>query len=501
MNGADSANGATAPAATPDTSIVDWLQARERRYEAKLSLPAPDRRKLDRLRDAAIIRVRSRETPVEPISGVLEPEQRLEMERRRLWTRLGMLMIPVALLAIYGPAAVSPASISAGCVLVSYAIVWSLLRWRPHFVRNGQLFLRLLDVFWMFVGVYEIHLCMLQQAGRYSETFDVLYVLCVVAGVATNGMRGAVLMTVASAVALGLDRWLLVNQGLLELDPRNPTSIALPMLVGVFGYMITASTVLFLMRISGQAATRRERALSAEISSRNAQLEETNQVLRARRQMTAEIAHELRNPLTTISGYVQAIRDGQLPFSAERMDAIYRQTERLNRVIGDLRTLSLADVGALSFIMQPVPPDSLLTLTAENYTVEASARGVKLLCSLGDPLPPVNADGERLAQVLGNLVSNAIRHTASGGQVHIAGRHEDGNVVLTVEDSGEGIAANELPYVFDRFYRASSRTNAGSSGLGLAIVKALVTAHHGTIDVASQVGVGTTFTIRLPALV
>jgi signal transduction histidine kinase len=219
----------------------------------------------------------------------------------------------------------------------------------------------------------------------------------------------------------------------------------------------------------------------------------------ARRQMTADIAHELRNPLTTISGYVQAIRDGDLEPTSERLDAVYRQTVRLGRIVEDLRTLSLADVGSLSLSLTSVEARELLLSTAENYAVEAGQKGVKVHCAAGE-LGEVEGDPGRLTQVLGNLLANAIRHTPPGGEVRLIGRDEGSAVVLSVEDTGEGIPPTDLPYVFDRFYRAgpARKRDGKGSGLGLAIVKAIVSAHDGSIEARSEPGVRTAFTIRLP---
>jgi signal transduction histidine kinase len=481
--------------------ILTWLQARGDRYRTRLSVPPPDRKKIDQLRDAAIIRVRSQGQAVDGVTGELEPDQRLELERRRLWTRLATLLIPVPLVYSFGASAGGAAAISVACSLLSYGLVWLLLRYWPQAVRNGQMTLRLLDVCWIFIGLFDIHVVMLRETGSTTDILDSLYVLCVVAAAATNGMRGAVLATVASSAAIVLDRAILAAQGLIAFDIRHPGNIAVPLVMCVVLYVVTGSTVLFLMRISAQSAARRERALSSEISARNVQLEDANDVLRARRQMTADIAHELRNPLTTISGYAQAIRSGELDPTPERLDAIHRQTERLNGIIEDLRTLSLADVGTLALTMKLLAPGDILHATAESYAVEAQERGITLDCSIEDELPPINADAQRLSQVLGNLVSNALRHTLAGGRVTLTGRSEPHWVVIGIADSGEGIAPKELPFIFDRFYRAPSRdSRSGSgSGLGLAIAKALVTAHSGTIEVDSALGQGTTFTIRLPA--
>jgi two-component system sensor histidine kinase BaeS len=184
------------------------------------------------------------------------------------------------------------------------------------------------------------------------------------------------------------------------------------------------------------------------------------------------------------------------------MDAMHRQAQWLERMIGDLRTLSLADVGALTLTSEPLRVEELVRGTAETYAVRAKERDIDLTWSAEGDLPDMTGDQVRLGQVLGNLVSNALRHTPAGGRVRVVGEGQRGGLQLRVEDTGEGISAEELPLIFDRLYRAgaNNQRDETSSGLGLAIVKAIVTAHGGDIAVASTPGVGTTFTIHLPIL-
>ncbi len=220
----------------------------------------------------------------------------------------------------------------------------------------------------------------------------------------------------------------------------------------------------------------------------------------ARRRMTADVAHELRTPLTVIAGYVESMRDGILAPSPARLSIIYAEIEHLQHLVGDLRTLTQADAGELALSKQRVEPQQLLAQTVAAFEHEAARKGVRLELQLSGPTPPIRVDETRMAQVLSNLITNALRYTPEGGRVALGAAAEDGQVTLTVHDTGHGIPAEALPFVFDRFYRADEARSAesGESGLGLAIVKALVEAHGGTIKVESGEAIGTTFSIRLP---
>jgi len=215
--------------------------------------------------------------------------------------------------------------------------------------------------------------------------------------------------------------------------------------------------------------------------------------------MTADIAHDLRTPLSVILGYSEALADGKLPGTPETFDAMYRQAQHLNRLIEDLRTLSLADAGQLSLVCRPVEPRGLLEHTALAYLPAAEAGGVSLVVEEVDaPLIPVDLD--RILQVLGNLVSNALRHTPHGGQVSLSAAQENGYVLLRVRDTGPGIPVEDLPHIFERFYRGDKTREAnGASGLGLAIARSLVEAHNGRIT-AENVSDGAQFVISLPVV-
>jgi signal transduction histidine kinase len=220
----------------------------------------------------------------------------------------------------------------------------------------------------------------------------------------------------------------------------------------------------------------------------------------SRRQMTADITHELRTPLTVIAGYVESMRDGTLAPTPERLAVVYAEIEHLQHLVGDLRTLAKADTGELKLDKHPASPMDLLQQAYAAFEHQALQQGVRLNAQAQEPLPNILIDEVRMAQVLDNLISNALRFTPAGGQITLRAWQEGAQVLFSVQDTGQGIAPADLPNIFERFYRADkSRTsNKGELGLGLAIAKALVEAHAGKIEATSALGEGTTFTIRLP---
>ena len=225
----------------------------------------------------------------------------------------------------------------------------------------------------------------------------------------------------------------------------------------------------------------------------------------ARRRMTADIAHELRTPLTVIAGYIESMRDGVLASTPERLSVIYEEIEHLQHLVGDLRTLSQADAGELKLNRQRLAAPELLGQSIAAFEHQAEQKGVRLelepASSAASGASDIYGDETRLAQVLGNLISNALRYTPAGGRVTLGAGRAGDQATLTVRDTGQGIPPEDLPFVFNRLYRAdkSRADENGETGLGLAIVKALVEAHGGTIETQSALGSGTTFVIRLPA--
>ncbi|GAA2894312.1 two-component sensor histidine kinase [Actinoplanes cyaneus] len=214
-----------------------------------------------------------------------------------------------------------------------------------------------------------------------------------------------------------------------------------------------------------------------------------------RRAMVIDVAHELRTPLTNIRSWLEAAQDDLAPTDSQLLDLLHDEAVQLQHIIDDLTDLAAADAGTLRVHAEPTYVRDVLTPIAESHRVPARAAGVELTIEIdGDPV--VSADPVRLRQVVGNLVANGIRYTPAGGSVTVAAAQNR----IRVRDTGVGIAPDDLPRIFDRFWRADeSRSRAtGGSGLGLAIARKLTEAHGGTLTAASAPGHGSTFTIDLP---
>ncbi len=219
-----------------------------------------------------------------------------------------------------------------------------------------------------------------------------------------------------------------------------------------------------------------------------------------RRNMTADIAHELRTPLTVIKGKLEGILDGVYPASPEHLAPVLEEANLLERLIDDLRLLSLAEAGQLPLNREEVEPRRLLENVRQSFAREAARHNVSVSVEAASDMPLIEVDGQRMQQVLGNLVSNSLRHTTAGGQVALRGRHNGHGVILEVADTGTGIPPEQLPHIFDRFWRGDkARSHQGSgAGLGLAIARHLVESHGGQIHADSALGQGTTISIELP---
>ncbi len=238
--------------------------------------------------------------------------------------------------------------------------------------------------------------------------------------------------------------------------------------------------------------------LAAAFNQMSAELDQANQ---ARRQMTADIAHDLRTPLTVLSGYLEAMEDGTLAPTPARLALMQQEVQTLQQLVTDLRTLSLADTGKLALHKEPTSIADLLTQVHNTFVHQATQQEISLIVEAGADLPDILLDVARMRQVLGNLVSNALRYTPIGGTITLAANMMDDALRITITDTGSGISEADLPHIFNRFYRSdrSRQGEDGESGLGLAIAKSLVVAHNGNIAVTSPQGKGTTFTISLPA--
>jgi signal transduction histidine kinase len=219
-----------------------------------------------------------------------------------------------------------------------------------------------------------------------------------------------------------------------------------------------------------------------------------------RRQMTADIAHELRTPISIILGHAEAVHDGVLPASSENFEIIREEAERLEHLVNDLRTLSMADAGELKLALRPYSPEKLLNDSQKIYAHPASLKNIALSTRIEPDLPEIEADPERMKQVFGNIIDNALRYTPANGQISLSAQRVDSNVEMRIQDSGPGVTREELDRIFERFYRseASRARDEGGSGLGFAIARSIVEKHNGQIWAESKPGEGLTVIIRIP---
>ncbi|MCH7739607.1 MAG: HAMP domain-containing protein [Chloroflexi bacterium] len=231
-----------------------------------------------------------------------------------------------------------------------------------------------------------------------------------------------------------------------------------------------------------------------------------------RRSMTADVAHELRTPLSNLQGYLEAIKDGLIEPDAETISSLHSQVLHLSHLVEDLRLIAMMEAGALRMDMTAGDLGDIADLTVDTFKPRAKERDIALTVSIAPDIPEVSIDQTRMRQVIANLIENAISYTPEGGRINVDVTAGPGEVALSVTDTGPGIPGDELEYVFDRMYRVDpSRDRAtGGAGLGLTIVRQLVEAHGGTVSAESPVhpegkaggsgsGSGTRFTVRLPA--
>lgn len=215
-----------------------------------------------------------------------------------------------------------------------------------------------------------------------------------------------------------------------------------------------------------------------------------------RRHLLADVSHELRTPLTVIQGNLEGMLDGVYPMDPAHLEPVLDETRHLARMIEDLRTLALAESGGLHLQRESTDLAILITETVASFRTQAESNGIMLVADTAATLPNVDVDPARIRQVLENLVANALRYTPRGGEVRVSSESDNGkNVLVAVKDTGRGISPEELPHVFERFYKA--RDSRGT-GLGLAIAKSLVQAHGGEIYAESKGGEGTRIWFALP---
>jgi signal transduction histidine kinase len=238
-------------------------------------------------------------------------------------------------------------------------------------------------------------------------------------------------------------------------------------------------------------------------SAFNEMVERVNEGREAQRDFVANVSHDLKTPLTAIQGFAQAILDGAATDDEARRHAasvIYAEADRLHRLVEDLLDLARIDAGQMAFSIAPVDLAAIIQSVTERLSLKASRKAIRLEGRVGT-LPPIAGDGDRLAQVITNLLDNAIKHAPSNGLVTVTGEVQGGWLLVHVDDNGPGIPPDELSRIFERFYQVDKSRRGDESrgvGLGLAISREIVQAHGGRLSAQSVPGSGSRFTMRLP---
>lgn len=238
----------------------------------------------------------------------------------------------------------------------------------------------------------------------------------------------------------------------------------------------------------------------SELVSRfNKMVSELERSDQQRRNLTSDIAHELRTPLHIIQGNLEGVIDGVYEPTSEHINNTLDETKLLARLVNDLQTLSLAETGQLPLHPTRFLLADLIHDLTTSFSAQATSLGIDLKTSIADSSQELTADYDRLNQVLSNLISNALRHTPKDGSISLITQSIENGIRIEVKDTGSGIPAEDIPFIFDRFWRGDkSRTGRTNSGLGLAIAKQLIQAHGGAIEAESEVGKGTRFIVEIP---
>jgi signal transduction histidine kinase len=296
-----------------------------------------------------------------------------------------------------------------------------------------------------------------------------------------------------AAFLLWLSWKVATSSGCIDSQPdRNP--------VGFLGAAVLLLAALGRVADGDYAARVRERGPQATrtlVRAFNAMAERLGRQEEHRRSLLTDISHELRTPLAVLQGTLEGMLDGVYPRDEAHLSVVLEEARVLTRLTEDLRTLALAESLALGLATTPADLADLARDAIASFRAQAEAAGVTLLLAAEPGLPSADVDPERIRQVLNNLLSNAVRYTPQGGTVRVrCAAGEEGRLVLSVEDTGAGIPAEELPHIFDRFHKSK---DSRGTGLGLAIARSLVRAHGGEIAAHSVLGEGTTIRVVLPA--
>ncbi len=426
------------------------------------------------------------------VADILGPRERLEFEHLLQWLRLSFLLTPVLVLAAFGTSALAYAAWIAIAVGVSYGWVELLWRFRPRLLLRRQLWLRVVDCGLVYVVLANYH------GFLHNAYYDSVYVLFVVAAAATHGRRGAWLLSAVAGVAVLVSRLQLIATGAMAFEPRHLTDAVFYALF----FLITSRAVAFLMHKTEEVVVRRERALSAELSKRNAALERTAHELaesvRLRDAMLAGVTHDLRTPVTVVKVQAQLLRRRADERLWSSINQIERAATRMARWIDEL--LEIATVHRMEDLDLTLEPTDLVKIGREAIEEHQPTTRRHQLELEVDPQEIVGLfDAPRLERVFDNLLGNAIKFSPAGGCVLLSLKAQDGWVTVVVTDQGLGIPPEDLPFVFEPFRRGGNVVGRISgTGIGLASAQRIILRHGGTLSVTSEAGHGSTFTIRLP---
>jgi signal transduction histidine kinase len=246
-----------------------------------------------------------------------------------------------------------------------------------------------------------------------------------------------------------------------------------------------------------EAGTEEVKTLAKSFNRMVDQLHDAEQL---RRNLVADVAHELRTPITALQANLYAILDDAYPMTKTEIAGLYEQTRTLSRLVTDLHEIAQAEARQLPLNCKPTDLGGIIEEIAAPFSVVAESKEIAFEVAIAPALPTVLADKHRITQVINNLLSNALRHTPEGGTITLAVDKSASDLQITISDTGEGIAPEHLPHLFDRFYRVDSgrSRDMGGTGLGLAIVKAIISAHGGQVSVSSDLGKGTCMLVSLP---
>lgn len=310
------------------------------------------------------------------------------------------------------------------------------------------------------------------------------YSLAVIESQFNSSVNRSLLIAIGVAGLVGLLLTLLLSQSILR-PVDELTSAARAMEKGDLSQRVT-------VRSKGE--------LGELANAFNAMAEGLKRLEQLRQNMVTDVAHELRTPLSNVRGYLEALRDGVVEPTPETIASVHEEAMLLKRLVDDLQELAMAEAGQLNLVRQPVDIREVVEKAVQSMSTQAADKNIAVEVRIPNDLPVVEADAERMGQVLRNLLKNAVINTPSGGQIRVEARTVDSQVEVSVQDNGAGISTEHLPFVFERFYRAdqSRARSTGGAGLGLAIVKQLVEAQGGQVGIDSVEGVGTKVTFTSP---